>query len=75
MRCYEVTEMYALIDISNQMLAVIGSPSHIMGASASGSFAFHSSSQSRRLSVTRYDRCAHTFFSAICIAATVAFWL
>ncbi len=25
--------MYALIDISNQMLAVIGSPSHIMGAS------------------------------------------
>ncbi|MEI9982017.1 MAG: hypothetical protein WDN69_01655 [Aliidongia sp.] len=28
MRCYEVTEMYALIDISNQMLAVIGSPSH-----------------------------------------------
>ena len=39
MRRYEVTEMYALIDISNQMLAVIGSPSHIMGASASGSFA------------------------------------
>ena len=24
---------------------------------------------------TRYDRCAHTFFSAICIAATVNFWL
>jgi transposase len=24
---------------------------------------------------TRYDRCAHTFFSAICIAAAVAFWL
>jgi transposase len=24
---------------------------------------------------TRYDRCAHTFFSAICIAATVVFWL
>jgi transposase len=24
---------------------------------------------------TRYDRCAHTFFSAICIAASVAFWL
>ncbi|MDQ0509737.1 hypothetical protein QOZ99_004065, partial [Angulomicrobium amanitiforme] len=23
----------------------------------------------------RYDRCAHTFFSAICIAATVIFWL
>ena len=22
---------------------------------------------------TRYDRCAHTFFSAICIAATVTF--
>ena len=34
MRCYEVTEMYALIDISNRMLAVIGSPSHIMGTSA-----------------------------------------
>jgi len=34
--------MRALIDISNQMLAVIGSPSHIMGASASGCFAFHS---------------------------------
>lgn len=28
----------------------------------------------RRIS-TRYDRCAHTFFSAICIAATVAFYL
>ena len=24
---------------------------------------------------TRYDRCAHTFFSRICIAATVIFWL
>ena len=24
---------------------------------------------------TRYDRCAHSFFSAICIAATVAFYL
>ena len=24
---------------------------------------------------TRYDRCAHTFISAICIAATVIFWL
>ena len=24
---------------------------------------------------TRYDRCAHTFFSAICIPATVIFWL
>ena len=24
---------------------------------------------------TRYDRCAHTFFSAICIAATVIWWL
>ena len=24
---------------------------------------------------TRYDRCAHTFFSAICIAAIVIFWL
>ena len=24
---------------------------------------------------TRYDRCAHTFFSAIAIAATVIFWL
>ena len=28
----------------------------------------------RRLAL-RYDRCAHTFFSAICIAATVTFWL
>jgi transposase len=27
----------------------------------------------RRLAL-RYDRCAHTFFSAICIAATVLFW-
>ena len=25
--------------------------------------------------VTRYNRCAHTFFSAICIAATIIFWL
>ena len=24
---------------------------------------------------TRYNRCAHTFMSAICIAATVIFWL
>ncbi len=24
---------------------------------------------------TRYDRCAHAFFSAICIAAAVAFYL
>ncbi|WP_162182210.1 transposase [Sphingobium sp. ba1] len=24
---------------------------------------------------TRYDRCAHTFMSAICIAATVKFWI
>ena len=24
---------------------------------------------------TRYDRCAHPFMSAICIAATVIFWL
>ena len=24
---------------------------------------------------TRYDRCAHTCFSAICIAAIVIFWL
>jgi transposase len=24
---------------------------------------------------TRYDRCAHTFFSAICIAATLVFYL
>ena len=73
MRRYEVTEMYALIDISNQMLAVIGSPSHIMGASASGSFAFHSSSQSRRLSV---NRCS-TFMSASSItrSGNVAFWL
>ena len=29
----------------------------------------------RRRVATRYDRCAHTFFSAICIAATVIFWL
>jgi putative transposase len=28
----------------------------------------------RRIS-TRYDRCAHTFFSAICIAAIVIFWI
>ena len=24
---------------------------------------------------TRYDRCAHTYLSAICIAAAVIFWL
>jgi transposase len=29
---------------------------------------------SRRIH-TRYDRCAHTFMSAICIAAAVIFWL
>ena len=27
----------------------------------------------RRIAM-RYDRCAHTFMSAICIAATVIFW-
>ena len=27
----------------------------------------------RRIAM-RYDRCAHTFFSAICIAATFIFW-
>lgn len=29
----------------------------------------------RRRIHTRYDRCAHTFMSAICIAAAVIFWL
>ena len=24
---------------------------------------------------TRYDRCAHTYFSSICIAATMIFWI
>jgi transposase len=24
---------------------------------------------------TRYDRCSHTFMSAICIAVTIIFWL
>ena len=24
---------------------------------------------------TRYDQCAHTFMSAICIAATIIFWI
>jgi len=28
----------------------------------------------RRIAM-RYDRCGHTFFSAICIAATVIFYL
>ncbi len=28
----------------------------------------------RRIAM-RYDRCAHTFFSAIALAATVTFWL
>ncbi len=28
----------------------------------------------RRISM-RYDRCAHTFFSPICTAATVIFWI
>ena len=28
----------------------------------------------RRIAM-RYDRCAHTFFSAVCIAAIVIFWL
>ncbi|TCA02461.1 transposase, partial [Rhizobium leguminosarum bv. viciae] len=23
----------------------------------------------------RYDRCAHTYFSSICIAAAVIFWM
>ena len=29
----------------------------------------------RRRIATRYDRCAHTFFSAICIAAIVIFFI
>jgi len=29
----------------------------------------------RRRIHTRYDRCAHTFMSAICIAVTIIFWL
>jgi hypothetical protein len=29
----------------------------------------------RRRVHTRYDRCAHTFMSAICIAPAVIFWL
>ena len=29
----------------------------------------------RRPIHTRYDRCAHTYFSAICIAAAVIFWM
>ncbi|NHN85314.1 IS5/IS1182 family transposase, partial [Acetobacter musti] len=29
----------------------------------------------RRRVATRYDRCAHTFLSAIHIAATFIFWL
>lgn len=28
----------------------------------------------RRIAM-RYDRCAHTFFSSVCIAASVIFWL
>jgi transposase len=28
----------------------------------------------RRIAM-RYDRCTHTFFSAICILATILFWL
>ena len=28
----------------------------------------------RRIAM-RYDRCAHTFFSAICIAAIIIFWI
>jgi len=28
----------------------------------------------RRIAM-RYDRCAHTFFSAICLAATIIFWI
>ena len=29
----------------------------------------------RRRIATRYDRCAHSFFSAICLAAAVTFYL
>jgi len=35
---------------------------------------FNKLKNARRVA-TRYDRCAHTFFSAICIAAAVIFWL
>ena len=31
--------------------------------------------QDWRRIATRYDRCSYTFRSAICIAATVIFWL
>ena len=33
------------------------------------------SSPGRSMTPMRYDRCAHAFMSAICIAATVIFWL
>ncbi|PWC26340.1 IS5/IS1182 family transposase, partial [Pseudoroseomonas aestuarii] len=29
----------------------------------------------RRCIAMRYDRCAHTFMSAICLAATTLFWI
>ena len=29
----------------------------------------------KRPIATRYDRCAHTYMSAICIAATIIFWI
>ena len=35
---------------------------------------FSRSKDWRRVAM-RYDRCAHTFFSAICLAATVLFWI
>jgi transposase len=31
--------------------------------------------ENKRRITTRYDPCAHTFFSSICIAATLAFYL
>jgi hypothetical protein len=37
--------------------------------------AFDCSAGSRTGGNTRYDRCVHTFMSAICIAATIISWL
>jgi hypothetical protein len=44
-------------------------------ASAIKSKTCSANSRTGGVSTPGYDRCAHTFFSAICIAATIIFWI
>jgi hypothetical protein len=55
---------------------IVGCPRLIARPCISSATRSRTCSQGSRIGgALRYDRCAHTFFSAICIAATVIFWI